>query len=71
MQKAFCEHCRAYQSYSIKETVLFDEIHFFSYEKLNAICGKCQIEIFVPEIWDENLSRRMKAFEKGRKKNGS
>ncbi len=55
--KAFCEECRDYVEYSIKED---DKIKDFKgkiieYKAKIAYCSECKSELFVSEIRDENL----------------
>jgi len=55
--KAFCEECRDYANYQIKENERTKEIKdkVIKFKEKIAYCSECGSEIFVSELRDENL----------------
>lgn len=62
--KAFCEDCRDYIDYQIKEIERSKEIKgkYINFKEKIAYCSKCGGEIFVSELRDENLAVMNSAY---------
>lgn len=55
--KAFCEECRDYVNYIIKENYKIKNVKGkeIKYKEKSAYCNECKSELFVSDIRDENL----------------
>ena len=55
--KAFCEECREYNEYQIRELDRIKEIKgsVIHFKEKVAYCLECDNEIFVSELRDENI----------------
>lgn len=55
--KAFCEECRDYVDYTIKENDKIKDVKGkgIEFKEKLAYCSECKSELFVSEIRDENL----------------
>lgn len=62
--KAFCEECRDYIAYQIKEIDRTKEVkgRVINFKEKVACCSECSNEIFVSELRDENLATMDSAY---------
>ena len=62
----FCLNCKKPQLYMLdtEKITLTIEGVTFTYEALQPYCIKCGETIYVPEIHDINISRRLQAYKK-------
>ncbi len=66
MKKRYCIHCNQEVSYNVVEKMTTKIIRGknVSYMSKSAICPNCSKEIYVPEISDRNLERKIAAYKK-------
>lgn len=64
--QVFCEECRDYISYDIKEINRSKEIKDkkIDFKEKIAYCVKCNSEVFISELRDENLAVLEDAYRK-------
>lgn len=69
MTKAYCPVCRKETEYKIKKSLIEDFKGFkVNVEENIAVCNKCDEEIFIGEIEEDNLKR---LYEKYRELSGT
>ena len=64
----FCINCKKPQLYMLDTEIVTLTIKdiTFSYEELQPYCINCGEPIYVPEIHDINVSRRLQAYRKNK-----
>jgi len=65
MKTAFCLWCNEFRPYTVsldnKHLIRKNGIGFFVRE-LRAYCNECGFDVYVPEVNDQNVERREKAY---------
>jgi len=63
--KLFCEKCRDYVAYSIKEESVCESLHgkICKYVRAKVTCNECGGELWCPEHEDNNLERLYNAYQ--------
>ena len=64
MPDAFCITCGDFREYTTKEEPVTDCVHgiAFMYNRTHAYCVRCNSEIYVRDINEENIDRAVNAF---------
>ena len=66
MNKVLCLNCGKYEGFYFEEEPAIIEYkgEIVSYTAKKAYCNKCNQEVDVPGLWDENLVRIKQAYSK-------
>ncbi|MGL4762903.1 MAG: hypothetical protein ACRCWG_15880 [Sarcina sp.] len=65
-KKTFCEICRSDVAYIEKQEKLSTKIksEIYEYDGTKALCSKCNNEVFISELVNQNLKRLYEKLEK-------
>lgn len=67
----FCVECGEYASFNIssdKKVINHNDIEF-GYEEVAVFCSKCGTKGYIPEINDENVERKLVAYDLAERSN--